>query len=92
MWLILEEPSGGSWWIPVVEIDRSQRRILVDPHAESKWIHVVDPGLINEVDPGGSAKWKVDDVVDPHGGFWWIQVVDPGISQLWILVDPSGFH
>ena len=54
MWLILEEPSGGSWWIPVVEIDRSQRRILVDPHAESKWNHVVDPGLINEVDPGGS--------------------------------------
>ena len=52
MWLILEEPSGGSWWIPVVEIDRSQRRILVDPHAESKWIHVVDPGLINEVQGG----------------------------------------
>ena len=54
MWLILEEPNGGSWWIPVVEIDQSQHRILVDPQAESKWIQVVDPGLINEVDPGGS--------------------------------------
>ena len=54
MWLILEEPNGGSWRIPVVEIDQSQHRILVDPQAESKWIQVVDPGLINEVDPGGS--------------------------------------
>ena len=70
--------------------------ILADS-GESKLAKAVDPSVslkwIQAVDTCGSQWWiLMVDPVEGSGGFWWIQVVDPGISQLWILVDPSGFH
>ena len=98
--LVLLDPTCGSWWIPVGHPDIPKWLILMDPRGRMWWI-MVDQSAgcqwIHMIGPVGSTWWILVGpngetcciLMDPSGGFWWILLVALGGSTWQFLGDPS---